>query len=229
MAYYHDLITEKSWKFLQTFKSRLDFTLIGGWAVYLYCKALKSKDIDIIANYEELEKLKNDYDLIKNDRLKKYEIHAGEFDVDIYTPFYSTLGIPAEDIQRQTRLINGFLVPIPEILLILKQHAWEDRKGSSKGEKDKIDIIAILQSGIDMRKYAEIIKKYGVPDYEKRLKALFNETRAVPELGLNEFAFSKLKKSCFLKTGIDFFIDTPEESVMKKKGINAVKKIRDLR
>src|SRR3989338_3375463 len=86
MAYYHDLITEKSFQALQKLKRKHDFVLIGGWAVFLYTKALKSRDIDFICDYEELQKLKAEYDLVKNDRLKKYEIHMGEFDVDIYVP-----------------------------------------------------------------------------------------------------------------------------------------------
>jgi hypothetical protein len=40
----------------------------------LHSKALKSKDIDIIVGYDELEKLKNDFSVFKNGRLKKYEI-----------------------------------------------------------------------------------------------------------------------------------------------------------
>ena len=96
-----------------------------------------------------------------------------------------------------TQIVDGFLVPIPEVLLILKQKAWADRKGSAKGEKDKIDIIALVQSGIDFKKYAAIGEKYAPADAKNDLLNLFNETREVPELGLNEFAFSKLKKTIF--------------------------------
>lgn len=46
MAYYNDLITEKSWQYLQTLRRETNFVLIGGWAVYLYTKSLKSKDFD---------------------------------------------------------------------------------------------------------------------------------------------------------------------------------------
>ncbi len=115
MDYYHNLITEKSWQYLQTLKRHYNFILIGGWAVYLYGKALKSKDIDIICDYEELQKLKANFNLYKNDRLKKCEIHQGEFDVDIYLPFFSDLGLPVEEIQKKVRNIEGFLVPELEI------------------------------------------------------------------------------------------------------------------
>ena len=109
MPYYHDLITEKSWRILQNLRRAYDFILIGGWAVYLYTHGLKSRDIDFICDYKTLEKLRNDYDLVKNDRLRKYEIHIGEFDIDIYVPFFSDLGIPVEDLQNIASGISGII------------------------------------------------------------------------------------------------------------------------
>ncbi len=193
MAYYHDLITEKSWNTLQDLKRKYKFILIGGWAVYLYTRSLKSRDIDFICDYKTLEKLKINYELIKNDRLKKYEIHAGEFDIDIYVPFFSLLGIPIEDLLKTARQIEGFSVLEPEALLILKQKAWHDRAHSIKGEKDKIDIIALLQAGTDYKKYNSLLQKYKLSDCAVELKNLLSHTRSVPELGLKEHSFAKLK------------------------------------
>src|SRR3989338_4021762 len=98
--FYHNLITEKSFKILQDLRKKFKFILIGGWAVFLYAKALKSKDIDIIIDYDELQKLKNDYDVAKNDRLKKYEIKIEEIDVDIYLPYFSELGLKVQEVQN---------------------------------------------------------------------------------------------------------------------------------
>src|SRR3989338_3030601 len=93
MEYWHDLITEKSWKLLQQLRGKFRFVLIGGWAVYLLARTQKSKDIDVIVDIETLQKLKGGYDLRKNDDLRKYEIKADDVDVDIYVPFYSKLAI----------------------------------------------------------------------------------------------------------------------------------------
>lgn len=194
MTYYHDLITEKSWKILQDLKRQYRFILIGGWAVYLYTKALKSRDIDFICDYEELQKLKAKFDLIKNERLKKYEIHMGEFDVDIYVPFYSELAIPVEDLLKMTKLIEGFAILTPEALCILKQKAYLDRAGSSKGEKDRLDILALLKNGLDFKEYTALINKYRLDTYPSDLKKLLAETHEAPELGLQEHAFARLKK-----------------------------------
>lgn len=193
MDYYHNLITEKSWKKLQELKRQHRFILIGGWAVYLYAKMQKSKDIDFICDYEELEKLRSKYDLIKNERLKKYEIHAGEFDIDIYTPFFSDLSIPPEEIEKMAITIDGFKVPTAEALLILKQKAYQNRAGSSKGEKDRIDIISLLDS-VDFKKYAELLKKFDEEKYNEDLRRILQNTRQVHELNMSEHAFASFRK-----------------------------------
>lgn len=65
MNYYHNQIVEKSWQQLIKLKKRLDFILIGDWAIYLYTKSLKSKDIDIIINFNNCLFLTKDIKLIK--------------------------------------------------------------------------------------------------------------------------------------------------------------------
>lgn len=194
MEYYQNLITEKSFKVLQDMKRKHKFILIGGWAVFLYTHSLKSKDIDLIIEYEELEKLKKEFDLNKNDRLKKYEIIVDEIDIDLYLPFYSNPGIKTEEIKNYLNTLEGFSVPRPEILLILKQKAYSQRLRSPKGEKDKIDIIGLLNLGLDFKLYKKILKKYNMENYAKDLKNLLSLTTEVPELKLNQFKYSKLKK-----------------------------------
>lgn len=198
MTYYNELITEKSWRKLQELQRKHKFILIGGWAVYVYARMLKSKDIDFICDYEELEKLRLEYDLVKNERLKKYEIHVGEFDIDIYTPFFSDLGIPPEDIMQLCTHVEGFTVPTAEALLILKQKAYENRSGSSKGEKDRIDIIALLNS-VDFEKYKLLLEKYSEKKFLSGLIQILKTTRQVPELNMGEHVFSNFKKEILKK------------------------------
>lgn len=94
--FWHDLITDKSFAFLQHLRSRFSFVLIGGWAVFLYAAALKSKDIDVIVAFEELARMREQFNLSKNERLQKYEIQGEGFDVDIYVPHWSFLGLPPD-------------------------------------------------------------------------------------------------------------------------------------
>ncbi len=170
--YWNSLLTEKSWQILQELKRKYNFILIGGWAVYLYTKQHKSKDVDIIVNINELNKLRNE-GLGKNDSLRKYEIKKEEIDVDIYVEYYSKLAIPVEDVKSYARSIEGFKVAQPEVLILLKQSAFESRKNSIKGEKDKIDLVSLVFfSGVDLQKYFEIAKKYNYGAYADYLKEI---------------------------------------------------------
>jgi hypothetical protein len=198
MEFYNDLVIQKSWQTLQDLRRDFKFILIGGWAVFLYAKTLKSKDIDIVVDYDELEKLRKNFNLVKNDRLKKYEIKQEEFDIDIYLPHYSNLGLPVEDVAEYGIGREGFVVPKIEILLILKQFVFGQRRGSPKGGKDRLDILSLLKSGeIDRGFYGELLKKYDIGEFKEQLADLLKETRQAPELGLNEYSMVKLRKNIF--------------------------------
>ncbi len=158
MEYWHDLVTEKSWKLLQQLRGKFKFILIGGWAVYLLARTQKSKDIDIIVEMKTLQQIKSSYELRKNDSLRKYEIKADEVDVDIYVPYYSRLAIPVEKVESLK--IEGFDVARAEELLILKQGAEKDRRHSEKGEKDRIDVMSLLLNcEVDWKRYRRILKE----------------------------------------------------------------------
>lgn len=202
--FYHDLITEKSFRLLQTLRRKYDFTLIGGWAVFFYAQSLKSKDVDIIVGYETLGKLRRDFELIKNERLKKYEIKVEEIDVDVYLPHYSNLGLPAEEIQKNTRAIEGFTLPVPEILLILKTYALKQRAGTAKGRKDLLDIFSLLaEQTMNWRAFKKLIERHNLKTLTQGLKTAIQEQSAIPELGLSEHKLARLKKKIMAELPAD--------------------------
>lgn len=195
MDFYNDLITEKSWRTLQTLKNKLNFVLIGGWAIYLYTEALKSKDIDIIIDYDQLDKLRQDFTVSKNDRLKKYEGRREEVQIDIYLPFYSNLGIPVEEIIKEKKKVETFTVVSPEMLLILKQYIYGERKLSAKGQKDRLDIFSLLKNvTFDWSRYHLLVRQHNLSGFSFQLKQLIQATTKIPELNLNEYTYSRLKK-----------------------------------
>jgi len=195
MQFYHDFITQKSFEYLQKLKNKFQFILIGGWAVFLYTKSLKSKDIDIIVDYENLAKMKEAGEIRKNNRLKKYEVSEGNFDIDIYVSYYSELGMPIEEIQKNSKNKEGFTAPEPEILLLLKLYAWHNRRGSAKGQKDELDIFSLaLLSEFDWRKYAGFVEKYDFSELNKEFKNLLKATRRIKDLNINEQKMAKSKK-----------------------------------
>lgn len=204
--FYHELATEKSFKILQDLKRRFRFILIGGWAVFLYSRALKSKDIDIIIEFNELGKLRSRFDVFKNERLKKYEFKVKEVDVDLYLPYFSSLGLPVEEIKNYTQSIEGFLVPIVEILLILKIYTLNQRKGTTKGRKDLIDIFSLIkQEKIDWQAYKKLIEKFKLQELNKEFKKIISSQVSIPELGLSNHAMSRLKKKVLVSVKEDSF------------------------
>lgn len=197
--FWHSLITDKSFAALQTLRRELDFILIGGWAVYLYTQTLKSKDIDIVVSPGTLGKLKTRFDVIKNERLKKYEIKMDGFDVDIYLMFWSDLGLPAEFIAENELSMQGFKVPKKEILLVLKLYAYAARKGSLKGKKDALDVISLLSSGpVDFAKFRSVIQKFNLEKLIGELNTIVSSFTEVEELGLNKKRYSDFKKNVLI-------------------------------
>ena len=199
MEFWNSQLTEKSWKILQDLKRKYNFILIGGWATYLLTKQQKSKDIDIVVDINELQKLKLE-SLSKNDKLKKYEIKTGEVDIDIYLSHYSKLTIAPENLKKYSRKIEGFSVLSPEALIILKQGAYEDRKNSIKGEKDKVDILSLLFfSDFDFKIYKAILKENLLDSlFIENLINLVRNFRDYDSLHLTPREF-KLKKELILK------------------------------
>lgn len=200
MDYWNELITTKSWEKLLELRKIAKFTLIGGWACYLWTRAHKSKDIDIILKPEELYRLKAERDLKKNDRLRKYELLMDEIDVDIYVPHYSKLAIPVEEVQRHIARIEGFELAKPEVLLLLKQGAEMARRASEKGLKDRIDIIDILlKTDFDYKEYNKLAGKFGLSAYRKRLIEIVSGFRETEYLDLNPREFKKAKQEILEK------------------------------
>ena len=199
MAYYHNLITDKSWQLLKKLESSYEFVLIGGWAVFLYTQSLKSKDIDLMIEYDELEKLKNEFEVTKNDRLKKYEAKSGEIEVDIYLPFYSNPGIPAEDIAEATVSVEGFRLPAKEILAVLKGKALENRAETVKGRKDLIDLISLFSlADFEWEKYKTALARYKLEKQGEYVKGILTKTAHMTELGLNVHRMAALKRKILL-------------------------------
>ncbi len=194
MDYWNDIITEKSWGLLQELRKKYSFIVIGGWAAWLWTKAHKSRDIDIVVDFSTLEKMRLQENLKKNDFLKKYEIVVEEIDVDIYVPFFSKLALPAEEIKSFERKVGGFSTVSPEALLVLKQAAELERKHSEKGLKDRVDILGLLlKTSFDYKKYKSVTKKYGHEKFPERLVQIVNSFREIEYLGLNPRQW-KLKK-----------------------------------
>lgn len=173
--------TEKSWQVLNELRNLADFILIGGWAVYLWTKKLKSRDIDLCINQENFYKLQQEllqrnHAVKRNPRLMKFEAIIDTVEVDIYTPFLSKLIVPCLDIinNKLYSSIELFQVAQPEALLLLKAQAAQQRWHSEKGAKDRTDIISLLKhADIKHDILKQMLKKY---DPQNTLKNTIKRT-----------------------------------------------------
>jgi hypothetical protein len=195
MSYYHDIVTQKSFEELQRLQRLIRFVLIGGWAVYFYARALKSKDIDIIVGFDELPRLAEHYALSKNERLQKYEAVKGEVQIDIYLPHYSALGIPVEELLLHVQQHEGFTLLDPQYLTALKMHTCAERMRTPKGEKDFLDLIALLRGEyVHPEEVRHLLTTYHLEGALPSFLTLLGEHTQLPELDLNAHMFAKEKK-----------------------------------
>lgn len=204
MTFWHNTITDKSFSTLKSIRQEFPFILIGGWAVYLHTRQLKSKDIDIIIDFGTLGSLKTKYNVIKNERLKKYEIPLESFDIDIYVPEWSDLGILPAYIKTHSISIDGYTVPQCEILLALKLYAYTHRKGSLKGKKDAIDILSLISlDSFSEKIFLDCVKVNKRKELLGELYEVLDLYTEVPELGMKQKKYADLKRK--VKKGLSIY------------------------
>lgn len=200
MQYWNDLATERSWEVLQQLRKKFKFVLIGGWAVYLWAKTQKSKDIDVIVDFGELQKIREQFTLKKNERLGKFEIIVEGIDVDIYVPHYSRLSADISNLKGLAVGLSGFKVAKPELLLALKQGAELDRGESEKGLKDRLDIMALLLgTEIDFGRYLGLVEEGRRERFRRRLIEVVSAFREHNYLGMTPAELKREKRALLEK------------------------------
>jgi len=206
---WRDEIVERSWMALGELKELADFVLIGGWAVYFWSKKLKSRDIDLYIDQDNFYRLQSallqrGYAVKRNVRLKKFEALIGDVEVDIYTPFMSNLVIPCLDVfeRKLFSLIKGFKVAIPEVMLLLKAQAAQQRWHAEKGLKDRVDIISMLKF-VDIRRdlFEQMLGKY---DRKNLLREVIKRTMAESRIEYKFLGLMYEKDGVQLKKSFDY-------------------------
>lgn len=148
---WRDEVVDRSWTVLVHLRELSRFILIGGWAVYMWTRKLKSRDIDLCIDQDvfyvlQAQLQKENVLISRNPRLRKFEAKISDVEVIIYTPFESNLIIPVKALFQNHMFagIDQYDVALPEVLLLLKSHAALERWTSEKGLKDRIDLLSLL-------------------------------------------------------------------------------------
>lgn len=123
-------------------------------------------------------------------------LRVKEVEIDIYVPFYSNPGLPAEDLKKFSLSLEGFKTVEKEALAIMKQKALMERRNTVKGRKDLVDLVSLFQlKEFDWQKYKKTVAEYGLEDSLNLVKKTIQKTRAIEELNLNVHQIARLKKN----------------------------------
>ncbi|WP_421423987.1 hypothetical protein [Agrobacterium rosae] len=137
-------------QFQELFPEGLVF--IGGIAVFAYAKskeetaafAAQSHDADFMILRSDFIELRDITMMTVNKRLSKHQFVEAGFEFDVYVEGQTDLAVPVDEAVANSEFRSGLRVACIEHLLILKAKALEDRKGTSKGNKDEDDMVRIL-------------------------------------------------------------------------------------
>ena len=128
-----------------------DVIFIGGVAVYLH-SVLKnnelvapeaSHDADFMISFSDYGILKDHEEITSTPRLSKHQMLLNHVEFDIYVEKINKLLVPYDEVAAHAITIEGLNLACLEHLLVLKLEAYNDRKHSSKGEKDRRDVAKI--------------------------------------------------------------------------------------
>lgn len=141
---------KKALEFSDGFSPALVF--IGGLAVFAHCdesplmKEFKAgtHDGDFCISLADYADLRDIEVITPNRRLSKSQLIKDGFEFDIYVENQHDLPVPYVDMLPQSEERIGMRVACPEHILVLKQAAFHDRKGSPKGDKDLNDMFKML-------------------------------------------------------------------------------------
>ena len=128
-------------------------TLIGGWGTWVRLHGQMSHDIDLIVSHEDLALLQSqmgDFSTSEHVGGKKYRGDFKEIHVDLYVPHQSRLGnklqLRVEDLTRKRETVDGYNVLSVEAHAATKIAALLDRPDSLPGEKDRYEIVGLMDS-----------------------------------------------------------------------------------
>lgn len=156
--------TGKSFKTLQLLAGKVDFVLIGGWAVYLYTNVQRSEDVDIAIRYSDVPFFRG-YGIEEYEGINiKYSVIDGTV-VDLFIEEYADkdLPIPVSDIFKNYTILGGNIKTVnKELLLLLKLWGYF-REDEIKLRKDIVDVMSLLlYGGIDIDKFGTMLREYKI-------------------------------------------------------------------
>lgn len=198
IQFWNEENTRGSFDVLRGLVGKVNFVLIGGWAVFYYTRQQRSLDIDIAIGYDSVEHFMgygvNQYEGM----LIKYATVNGIV-VDLFIEGFADkdLPVPVSEIMQHYITLEGIKVVEKELLLLLKTWGYF-RADEVKHHKDVIDAVSLLFfADIDLQKVRQYIERYNIPKNKGAdimLEYLDMAVRFLPNLDLTEHEYQVRKE-----------------------------------
>ncbi|MGH8775174.1 MAG: hypothetical protein ACRDWI_08385 [Jiangellaceae bacterium] len=124
-----------------------------------------SHDIDLIVNHTELAQITAVADEISESRHfagRKWRGSINDIHIDLYLPHQSRLGarlkVRVEHLLPHVETIDGWTVLSRPAHFVTKLAALLDRPDTLPGQKDRRELLALLNTGIDQGDVIEILR-----------------------------------------------------------------------
>ena len=179
-----------------------DVVFIGGVAVYLHLAEKASAtipleashDADFMISFSDYGVLKDEEELTSTPRLAKHQMIVDGVEFDVYVERLNRLVVPYDEVLAYSTVARQIRVAFLEHLLILKLEALLHRGHSSKGDKDRRDVVKIgLMLG--RRTRPELVEPYMREDLADHLRDVAKSTIFFDLCSRNAHAAKKMRTS----------------------------------
>jgi hypothetical protein len=165
MDFYPPELTERSRSVLHRVHDTVpESVLIGGWATWVRTGGPMSHDIDLIVTRPQLEMIRPLVDdMSESHHLggRKWRATLDGIHLDLYVPYDSRLGqlleLRTEVLLENREQVNDWVVLTLAAHLATKLAALLDRPDSLPGEKDRQEILALLDLGVDPNEGVRVV------------------------------------------------------------------------
>jgi predicted nucleotidyltransferase len=176
--------------------------LIGGWAVWVYNPYAKSKDIDLIIRKDDFWKLAN-FLLSQGFRRTAGMLRKQGFamlwgddkiELDVYDEKIGRFSVDRFISNSKIKKLNGLNVAVVDIsdLFLLKSYSALERLGTTKGEKDLSDLLALLDLYYNSINFNQIVKEVNLQYLLKILLTNYRQTSKIYPMPISKY--KKIRK-----------------------------------